>query len=267
MIPPPVAGGGMNNKNQEVVEELEALGLLAFATRYHAVIEEHPELSEKLSALVLDMAQAETSQRKDRRVARCIHTAGFIQIQTVDTFDFDYNASTRKIRKSYLHLIEANVVEKNIGAVFVGGSGLGKTHLARALGYRMCQRGERVLFTTCSDMLNRLVAAEATKSLATAVKKYESPGLLLIDELGYLSLGQSEADLFFHVVSRRHDRLRPIVVTTNRSFGEWNQVFRNDSTAHAIVDRLTEKAEIFYLQGKSHRETHRSKLSLSSQEK
>lgn len=257
----------MNGGNPQVVQELEALGLHAFAARLSAAVEEHPEWSEKLSTLVLEMAQAETSQRKERRVARCIHAAGFIQVQTVDTFNFDYNTSTRKIRKAYLHLAEANVVEKNIGAVFVGGSGLGKTHLARALGYRMCQRGERVLFTTCSDMLNRLVAAEATKSLATAVKHYESPGLLVIDELGYLTLGQSEADLFFHIVSRRHDRLKPTVVTTNRSFSEWNQVFKNDSTAHAIVDRLTEKAEIFYLQGKSYRETHRAKLSLTPQDK
>lgn len=257
----------MSHKTQEVIQSLEALGLHAFAARLKAVLEERPEQGETLSALVLDLAEAEASHRTERRVARCIHAAGFIQVQTVDAFNFDYNASTRKIRKSYLHLIGANVVEKDIGAVFVGGSGLGKTHLARALGYRMCQRGERVLFTTCSDMLNKLVAAEATKSLATAVKRYESPGLLVIDELGYLTLGQSEADLFFHIVSRRHDRHRPIIVTTNRSFGEWNQVFRNDSTAHAIVDRLTEKAEIFYLQGKSYRETHRTKLNPSPQEK
>jgi DNA replication protein DnaC len=257
----------MTNTSIEVIQELEALGLHAFAARFKTAVEEHPELQAALVALVLDMARAETSHRKERRVDRCIQAAGFIQIQTVDAFDFDYNASTRKIRKTYLHLIEANVVEKDIGAIFVGGSGLGKTHLARALGYRMCQRGERVLFTTCSDMLNKLVASEATKSLIPAIKKYESPGLLLIDELGYLTLGQSEADLFFHVVSRRHDRKKPTVVTTNRSFGEWNQVFKNDSTAHAIVDRLTEKAEIFYLQGKSYRETHRAKRSLPPPEK
>jgi DNA replication protein DnaC len=144
-----------------------------------------------------------------------------------------------------------------MGALFVGGSGLGKTHLARALGYAQCQRGRRVLYTTLAALVNRLTAAEATKTLHAALASYQAPGVLLVDELGYVALRQPESHLFFQVISARHDRRRPTVITTNRAFGEWNQVFPDDAVAHAILDRLAERAEVFHLEGTSYRETHR----------
>ena len=117
------------------------------------------------------------------------------------------------------------------------------------------------MFVSCATMLNRLVTADATKNLEREVKRLESQALLIIDELAYLGMSHQEANLFFHVISRRHDHDRPIVVTTNKRFAEWNQVFHGDATAHAIVDRLTERAEIFYLEGnKSYRQTHRQGL-------
>ena len=190
-------------------------------------------------------------------MARRIKEANFIRIQTVDDFDFNYNASTKKLKKAYLRLLLEEHVSQGIGAVFVGSAGLGKTHLARALGYAACQKGYRVLFIPCTTMLNHLVAAEATKDLERMVKKLVSPALLIIDELAYLSMSQEEGNLFFQVISRRHDHHRPIVVTTNKPFGEWNQVFHGDATAHVIVDRLTENSEIFFVEGKSYRQTHR----------
>lgn len=146
---------------------------------------------------------------------------------------------------------------EGIGALFVGRSGLGKTHLARALGYAQCQRGRSVLFTSLAAMVNHLSAAEATKTLHRALKTYQSPGLLEIDEVGYVSLRQPESHLVFQVISVRHDRRKPTVVTTNRTFGEWNQIFADDAVAHAILDRLAERAEVFHLEGTSYRETHR----------
>lgn len=137
---------------------------------------------------------------------------------------------------------------------------MGKTHLARALGYRCCQLGYTVFFISCATLLNRLVTADATNDLERECKKFLTPSLLIIDELGYMTMSQQEANLFFQVISRRHDNKKPIVVTTNQPFAKWNQVFHGDATAHAIVDRLTECAEIFYLEGKSYRQTHRSGL-------
>ena len=223
-----------------LIEKLRRLGLPAFAAALETMVDQ------------------ELGYRADRTVERRIKEAQFVRIQTVDAFDFDYNASTKALRKTYLRLLEADHVSQGVGAVFVGNSGLGKTHLARALGYAACQRGQRVLFLTSTSLLNRLVAADATKNLERAIKTLLSPRLLIVDELAYVTLSQEEANLFFQVISRRHDHHHPTVVTTNKPFKEWNQVFHGDATAHAIVDRLTEKAEIFYLEGKSYRQTHRT---------
>jgi DNA replication protein DnaC len=207
---------------------------------------------------VLDvLADRELARRTERLVAARIAAAKFVRVQTADTFNFEYNQATRKLRSRYLNLLATDLVAEGIGALFVGGSGLGKTHLARALGYAQCQRGRSVLFTSLAAMVNHLSAAEATKTLHRALKTYQSPGLLEIDEVGYVSLRQPESHLVFQVISVRHDRRKPTVVTTNRTFGEWNQIFADDAVAHAILDRLAERAEVFHLEGTSYRETHR----------
>jgi len=105
--------------------------------------------------------------------------------------------------------------------------------------------------------VNRLSAAEATKSLHRALKVYQSPLVLCVDEIGYATLRQSEKPPALPVLSVRHDRKRPTLITTNRVFGEWNQIFADDAVAHAILDRLAERAEVFHLEGTSYRETHR----------
>ena len=115
-------------------------------------------------------------------------------------------------------------------------------------------------FRPCSTVLNDLVTAEATKDLNREINKLVSPTLLVIDELAYVHMSHEEANLFYQVIARRHDREKPTVVTTNKPFAEWNQAFHGDAIAHAIVDRLTERAEIFYLEGTSYRQTHRKGL-------
>ena len=155
-----------------------------------------------------------------------------------------------------MNLLATDLVAEGIGALFVGEPGLGKTHLARALGYAQCQRGHRVLYTTLAALVNRLSAAEATKSLHHALKTFQSPGVLVIDELGYVALRQPDSHLLFQVISLRHARKKPTVVT-NRIPSEWNQIFADNAVTHAILDRLAERAEVFHLGGISYRETHR----------
>jgi DNA replication protein DnaC len=248
------------NPTQLLYDKLAALKLSAFISSLKDLVEHDPDQASRLMPALDKMAADELAARSERSVQRAIAAAQFVQVQTVDTFDFEYNAATRKLKKGYLRLIHADLVEQDVGALFVGSSGLGKTHLARALGYATCQRGKRVLFRPCSSILNDLITAEATKDLNREIQKLVSPALLIIDELAYLSMSHEEANLFFQVISRRHDRHRPTVVTTNKPFTEWNQVFHGDAIAHAIVDRLTEKSEIFYVEGTSYRQTHRKGL-------
>ena len=246
---------------QMLLDKLCQLHLRAFAASFEALLHDDQEKAAAAAGVLETMTDNELAGRAERTVERRINEAQFVQIQTVDKFDFNYNASTRKLKNRFLQLLEADHVQQGVGAVFVGNAGLGKTHLARALGYSACQRGYRTLFLPCATLLNRLVSAEATKDIEREVKKLVLPSLLVIDELAYLTMSHEEANLFFQVISRRHDHHRPCVVTTNRAFTEWNQVFRSNATAHVIMDRLTERAEIFYLEGKSYRETHRSGIS------
>lgn len=254
----------MNPPFPALADKLRRLRLPTFLEHLEKLSEEDPLQASQIAQELDTMAQRELADREQRTIQRRLKEARFIRMQTVDRFDFNYNPSTRKIKKRYLQLLHADPVIQGVGAVFVGNSGLGKTHLARALGYAVCQRTHRVLFLPCSTLLNRLVTAEATKDLEREIRKLQTPALLVIDELAYVTMSHDEANLFFQVVSRRHDHNRPTVVTTNKPFTEWNQVFHGDATAHAIVDRLTERAEIFYLEGKSYRQTHRQGLCLTT---
>ncbi len=243
-----------------LIEELSALKLDAFAASVEKEIDKHPEAREAIIESVSNLAKAEIAARKEKTVSYRIQQARFGHIQTMDAFDFDYNPATRKIKNRYLKLIDADMIGQGMSALFVGSCGLGKTHLARSLGYYLCQRGHRVLFTTMARLALCLTTSDSTGMLRRAIDHYTQPELLILDEVGYVSLRELESNLVFQVISTRHDKRRSFVVTTNRPFGEWNQVFHNDAIAHAILDRLVERAEVFYLEGKSYRETHRKRI-------
>jgi DNA replication protein DnaC len=129
----------------------------------------------------------------------------------------------------------------------------GKTHLAIALGYAACLAGHRVLFTTAIDIINTLVAAQALNRLKAELKHYLRPAVLVIDELGYLPIDKTGADLLFQVLSGRYER-GSCVLTTNLAFKHWTKIFNNDATlTSAVLDRLLHHAETVTIEGKSFR--------------
>ncbi len=129
----------------------------------------------------------------------------------------------------------------------------GKTHLATALGYTACLQGHSVLFASSIDVINTLAAAKSAGRLKQELKKYTKPALLILDELGYLPIDKSGADLLFQVISVRYEQ-GSIMLTSNRAFKEWPKMFNNDSTlTSAILDRLLHHAEIVVIEGKSFR--------------
>jgi DNA replication protein DnaC len=206
-------------------------------------LQDQQQLAHRLKSWI----QSELDERYSRGIQKKIQTAKFIQLQTVDQYDFKYNPSTQALQKDYLALHQEIQKKKIPRAVFVGNTGLGKTHLARALGYAACQAGLSVLFVKASQIINELATAKALHTLEREIKKYRKPSLLIIDELGYVSMGTEEGNLFFQVISDRHDRKLGTIVTTNFTFGNWNQIFASESTAVVIVERLTANAEVFYL--------------------
>ncbi len=195
--------------------------------------------------------QKEQAKRKEMAIAGKIRSAKFRRLQTFDAFDFKHSKAVEKIEKTYRALFDGIARDNLPSAVFSGQAGLGKTHLARALGYGACQKGLSVLFITCAEMVNYLQQAQKTFTLESELNKYRRPQVLIIDELGYVSLDNQSSNLFFQVISARHDAGLGTIATTNIPFGKFNQIFANDAIAHAIVDRLVNTAEVFYLEGES----------------
>lgn len=182
-----------------------------------------------------------------------VRGAKFRRLQTVENFDFRHSKTTEKIEKTYLALLGGVARDNLPSAVFTGHAGTGKTHLARALGYACCQKGLSVLFITAAEMVNHLQHAQKTYNLESELNKYRKPQVLIIDELGYVALDTQASNLFFQVISSRHDAELGTIATTNIPFGKFNQIFANDAIAHAIVDRLVNEAEVFYMEGDSYR--------------
>lgn len=195
--------------------------------------------------------EAESHDRQQHALVRRIKAARFPVKKTLDQFRWDW---PKQINEAQVrHLFDLRFVAERANAVFCGGVGLGKTHLASALGYAACQGGHSVLFTTAVDAINTLVAAQAVHRLAAELKRYLAPALLVIDEVGYLPLDKAGADLFFQIVSQRYER-GSIIVTTNKAYKHWPAIFHNDAgITAAILDRLLHRAQTIVLEGASYR--------------
>jgi DNA replication protein DnaC len=216
-----------------------------------------PAERDALLKYLLPWIAAFKADRKSALIESRINGAKFKKIQTIEMFDFRHSKVTEKIEKPYLNLHQSLDREHLPSAIFTGNAGVGKTHLARALGYAACQKGLKVLFLTAAEMVNHLSHAQKAFNLESELNKYRRPDVLIIDELGYVSLDTQASNLFFQVISARHDASLGTIATTNLPFGKFNQIFANDAIAHAIVDRLVNEAEVFYMEGDSYREHQR----------
>jgi DNA replication protein DnaC len=168
--------------------------------------------------------------------------------------DFDWAWPTKCDRGLVEELFSLAFIEESANVVFIGTNGLGKTMLLKNLAYQAVLHGHTARFIRASDMLHDLAAQNSTTTLARRLHRYTTPTVLVIDEVGYLSYDARYADLLFEVVTRRYQSPnRPILLTTNKVFGEWNQVFPNATCVGTLVDRLVHRAEIVGLEGESYR--------------
>ena len=197
------------------------------------------------------LLEGEAALRADRAVARRIQAARFPVIKTLDSFRWDW---PKKINRLEIQdLFRLQFVHDHANVIFLGLVGLGKTHLATALGYAACQQGISVLFATAIDVVNTLSAAQLKGTLKAELRRYTSPALLILDEVGYLPIDQHGADLLFQVISARYER-GSIVLTTNKAFKQWPSIFNGDSTiTSAVLDRLLHHGQVVVLEGSSYR--------------
>lgn len=197
------------------------------------------------------LIEGEFTQRRQRILERRLKAARFPVLKTLPQFQWDWPKKINRLQVQ--NLFRLDFVPQRANVVFLGNVGVGKTHLAIALGYAACQEGHAVLFADAIGVINELAAAQKRGLLKRQLKKYLAPDILLIDELGYLPIDQHGADLLFQVISQRYER-GSIVLTTNKPFKQWASIFNNDSTlASAVLDRLLHHAETVVIEGPSYR--------------
>ena len=260
----------MNNLDLSLESLCKLLDELKLKSFVNLMQSELPELKSTEQNVLLNYLHrwvlAETTERQAALIQSRIRNARFRNLQTIDAFDFSYNKSTQALKQQYLKLLQRVSKEHLPSAIFAGSAGLGKTHLARSLGYAACQKSLSTLFITAAQMVNKLAQAQSTLTLEIELGKYRKPQVLIIDELGYVQMDPQASNLFFQVISSRHDVRLGTIATTNLPFGKWNQIFANDAIAHAIVDRLVADAEVFYLEGTSYREHQRQQKNHSKKD-
>lgn len=197
----------------------------------------------------------ETEARKSRATERRLRSARLPGIHTLDSFDWTWPT---KINADHIrHLASLGFMKSYTNIVFIGTVGLGKSHLASAIGRLACMRRHNVLFESAASIVNNLIEAQSKDMLRSAMRRYTRPQLLIIDELGYLPVDRIGAELLFQVFGDRYEKTSTII-TTNRPYKDWTKTFANDAVmTSAVLDRIMHHCETVVIEGPSYRMKHR----------
>lgn len=254
---------------QQLIEEklttnLRKLELLQLERRLDAIIQEKDfagrSFKEQLNLLLED----ELTFRQERAIKMRLKLAKFPVVKSIDAFDFKFQPDLDK--ETVLSLFGLSFVREKENIILIGPSGVGKTHLAIALGVAACQGGYTCYFTTFQNLMENLRKAEEQNRLRRKLLTYNKPHVLIIDELGYLPLSRIDANLFFQLVSTRYEN-GPTILTSNKSYIDWNDFFPDEGIAAAILDRLLHYSRTIKINGQSYRLAMKKKMGLFEKSK
>jgi DNA replication protein DnaC len=229
---------------------LKALRLPTFSREYHQVAQQCAAEGIDHPRYLLRLAALEVLEREQRATERRIRQARFPVSKSLDTFDFLAIPSLNKAL--VLELARSEYIDRRENLLALGNSGTGKTHIALALGLAACQKGYRVRFTTAASLVHELIEAKDEKRLLRYQKQMAGDQLLIVDELGFVPLSKSGAELLFETFSQRYER-GSTLVTSNLPFDQWTEVLQSERLTGALLDRLTHHVHILEMNGESYR--------------
>jgi len=241
---------GHDGMHRSITEYCKILSLPVVAHTYEKEAEAAAKAKISYQEYLYKVLQQQIVVRIDNSVNAKIKKAGFPFLKTLEEFDFSYQP---KIDEKLLReLGELHFLREGKNIVFVGPPGVGKTHLAVALGIKAARARKRVLFYTAEELTHELISAEVSGRTTVFLDTLSRIDLLIVDELGYLELTKASAALFFRFISKRYEKTSTII-TSNKPFEEWGNIFGDDVVAAAILDRVLHHCYPFFIQGKSYR--------------
>ncbi|MCO4820411.1 MAG: IS21-like element helper ATPase IstB [Bacteroidetes bacterium] len=227
-----------------------ALKQAAADIKLHGLLANWHKLTTTQLSWLNDWFEWEQVERKKRGLERRLRCAKIGKFKPL--IDFDWQWPDKIDQQSIEGFMQLDFLNDAMNLIFLGGNGVGKSTIAQNLAYQAAIQGYSVLFTSAANMLNDLAAQDGDMALKRRFKYYAQPKLLVIDEVGYLSYSNRHADLLFEIVNRRYEKVSTIV-TTNRPFAEWGDVFPNAACVVSLIDRLIHHSDILSIEGGSYR--------------
>lgn len=240
----------INNIYFELLNNLESLGLIEIKNSIDNIIERVNKNEIDFTNGLCELTEREIAFRKERAKIALVKTANFPFQKTLNDYDFSFQPTLNK--NEILDLKYMKFIDNHENIIFLGPPGVGKTHLSISIGMETALNRISTYFISCHDLIMQLKRAFLENRLEQRLKHFTSYTVLIIDEVGYLPLDKDASNLFFQLIAKRYEK-KTTILTTNKNFSEWGEVFGDNVIANAILDRLLHHSKIFSIKGRSYR--------------
>jgi DNA replication protein DnaC len=237
-------------RNQKLQENLEKLKLTQIRIHLDDYIDQINEQKMSITDALFELTEKELEIKNYNATNAMIKVAGFPYLKELDDFDFDFQPKINK--NQFLEFKTLRFIENNSNILLIGNSGVGKTHLSISIGIAAAKKRFSTYFIKCHDLISQLKKAYLENRLDQRIKHFSKYKLLIIDEIGYLPIGEQEAKMFFQLIDKRYEK-KSTIITSNINLSEWSGIFTDSMIANAILDRLIHHSSIVNIIGNSYR--------------